>query len=472
MLDEIMKSCKYVVNNSKSVKINEKQIDKFVEKINKVETKHWLSFSPYNLLDLPTETIINFLLVYDAIDFSFWGEPKWEINTINGKESGSIALLYAILKYVKDNNTTDFSNITKDEFREILKGNVEIPLFEERYKIITNVSKIVNEKMNKNFYEFIKNITNDIELFDVIIKYFQNFKDERIYNGKPIYLYKLAQLLTSDILHIRKLKEHIKVDYSHLVGCADYKIPQVMRGLGILEYSDELADIIDSKTVVELFDSQGTSLFKTIISSTRVVSTSISDDNKYLAIAQVDTSGTMIQSNIKVMSIDDAKNNTDNTIKKEYKGENNDLITNIKYQEKNKLLCMYTDKITEIKTDETVEKIQEFKDKKISFASIELSNASITIEEKSSGLFTADSVVNIINSDNKSTSLYTAELVTKEIYTTGNIIALNLGAEVEFINTSGWLVKRYTAEQEITSIVISNSIAGIVYRDKIEIINL
>ena len=27
MLDEIMKSCKYVVNNSKSVKINEKQIN-------------------------------------------------------------------------------------------------------------------------------------------------------------------------------------------------------------------------------------------------------------------------------------------------------------------------------------------------------------------------------------------------------------------------------------------------------------
>ena len=232
--------------------------------------------------------------------------------------------------------------------------------------------------------------------------------------------------------------------------------------------------IVDTvnKTVIELFDNQGTSLFKTIISSTRTVSTTISEDNKYLAIAQVDTSGTIIQSNIKVISIDDAKNNTENTIKKEFKGENNDLITNIKYQEKNKLLCMYTDKITEIKTDDTIETIQEFKDKKISFASIGLSNASVTIEEKSSGLFTADSVANIINSDNKSTSLYTAEAVTKEIYTSGNIIALNLGSEVEFINTSGWLVKKYTAEQEITSIVISNSIAGIVYRDKIEIINL
>ena len=214
--------------------------------------------------------------------------------------------------------------------------------------------------------------------------------------------------------------------------------------------------------VVQLFDSQGNSLFKTILSTTRVVATSISDDNKYLAIAQVDTSGTMVQSNIRIMSIDDSKKNSENAIKKVYSGENNELITNIKYQEKNKLLCMYTDKIELIKADETVEKIQEFKDKKISFASIELSNASVTIEEKSSGLFTADSVVNIINSENKSTSLYTAEAVTKEIYTNENIIALNLGSEVEFINT----------DQEITSIVVSNSIAGIIYRDKIEIINL
>ena len=35
-----------------------------------------------------------------------------------------------------------------------------------------------------------------------------------------------------------------------------------------------------------------------------------------------------------------------------YKADKNDLITNIKYQDKNKLLCMYTDKITEIKTEE------------------------------------------------------------------------------------------------------------------------
>ena len=252
MLNEIINSCKYVANNSKSVKINETKLDEFVETIKNVEIKHWLSFSPYNILDLPITTIINFLLIYESIDFSFWGDPKWTIDTDNGKEDGSMALLYCILKYVKSSNTTDLSNITKEDFREILKGNTEIPLFEERYNIIINVSKIVKEKMNGNFYEFIKDITTDKELFDIIIKYFQNFKDERTYNGKTIYFYKLAQLLTSDILHIRELKEGIKVNYTHLVGCADYKIPQVMRGLGILEYSSEVADIIDNQKEIKV----------------------------------------------------------------------------------------------------------------------------------------------------------------------------------------------------------------------------
>ena len=232
--------------------------------------------------------------------------------------------------------------------------------------------------------------------------------------------------------------------------------------------------IVDTinKTVVAVYDNTGNWLFNNILSTTRVVSTSLSNDNKYLALAEIDTSGTQIQSSIKVMSIEEGKNNPSNSIKKVYNSEKGDLITQIKYQEKDKLLCMYTDKIDVIKTDETTETISENKDKKVSFTSISLSNSAVMLEEKSSGLFTADSIVSIINPDNKNISTYTTEAVTKEIYTYDNILGLNLGAEVEFINTSGWLVKKYTAEQEITNIVLSNSMAGIVYRDKIELINL
>ena len=174
--------------------------------------------------------------------------------------------------------------------------------------------------------------------------------------------------------------------------------------------------IVDTinKTVVAVYDNTGNWLFNNILSTTRVVSTSLSNDNKYLALAEIDTSGTQIQSSIKVMSIEEGKNNPSNSIKKVYNSEKGDLITQIKYQEKDKLLCMYTDKIDVIKTDETTETISENKDKKVSFTSISLSNSAVMLEEKSSGLFTADSIVSIINPDNKNISTYTTEAVQKK----------------------------------------------------------
>ncbi len=225
------------------------------------------------------------------------------------------------------------------------------------------------------------------------------------------------------------------------------------------------------KTAVKIFNPQGKPMFTTYLSSTRAVDVDISNDNKHLAIAEVDTSGSVIQSNIRILSIDKAETDPTNSLENTYKGETNKLITNIKYQDKNKLVCMYTDSIHEIENDKDIILIDNT-NRKVMFQSVDLNNAVCSIEEKSSGLFTADSVVSIVNTENRLSRQYTADSVTKEIYTYGDIIALNLGTEIEFINRDGWLVKRYVAKQEITDIVVSDSIAGIIYRDTIEIINL
>lgn len=225
------------------------------------------------------------------------------------------------------------------------------------------------------------------------------------------------------------------------------------------------------KTVIAMYNPDGKEMFKTYLSSTRTADVTISNDNKYLAIAEVDTSGTIIQSNIKIISIDKASSDPTNSLENTYQGEADKLITNIEYQNKDKLICMYTDSIHIIENNQDIV-LMSNENKKAIFQSIELDNHAIEIEEKASGLFTADSVINIIHTENKGTKEYTVEAVTKEIYTYGDMIALNLGTEVEFINTEGWLVKRYIANQEVTNVVVSDSIAGIIYRDKIEIINL
>lgn len=225
------------------------------------------------------------------------------------------------------------------------------------------------------------------------------------------------------------------------------------------------------KTVISVYDNNGKHLFSKYLSSTRLADICISNDNKYLALAEVDTSGTMVQSSIKILSIDKIQKGEKEDVEQTYRSQANSLIINVRYQDGGKLVCMYDNSI-HIIDDQKDEVLIDYSNEKVSFTSIELTNSIINIIEQSSGLFTADSVVNIVNTNNKDEKKYIADAVAKEIYTYDNIIALNLGSEIEFINTDGSLVKRYIAKQEITNTVVSNSVAGIVYRDKVEIINL
>lgn len=248
-MHKLNKSYEYVCNDSKYVKINYKNIDALIDDIEKSSIKYWLDSNPYGLMDMDVEEIIEFLFIYHAIgDYCFWGDPKWEIQTEFGSMDGSYAIIYLILNRFKQNNNFEMNF---DEFQDLLKGNVVIPLLKDRYHNLVEMNKFKRKNKNKSFYELIKNLNIDCDLFEFIIRNLKYFKDISNYKGEEILFYKRAQLLTSDILHVREKKEQIKVDYSHLIGCADYKIPQVMRCYRMLEFKDDLAKRIDEKRELE-----------------------------------------------------------------------------------------------------------------------------------------------------------------------------------------------------------------------------
>ena len=248
LIDKLNTSYKNVCDNSKNVKINYDKIDNMIDQIKNSVVAYWLDSNPYNLMDMNISEIINFLFIYHAIgDYCFWGNPKWEVKTEIGTMDGSYAIMYLILNRFKYNNDFEMSF---DEFKELLKGNVSIPLLEDRYQNLVKMNEFLKSK-NKTFYELIKELNIDSELFEFIVNNLDYFKDVSDYEEKEILFYKRAQLLTSDILHVREKKENIKVDYSHLIGCADYKIPQVMRCYGMLEFSEDLANKVDNKIPLE-----------------------------------------------------------------------------------------------------------------------------------------------------------------------------------------------------------------------------
>ena len=159
---------------------------------------------------------------------------------------------YAISKAIKNGyNLLDINyleNISMDELDEIFKGTTSIPLLKERYKIIKNL--VIEFKNESNLLEIISS-NNDIELLNNIINNFSNFRDISWYKGKEVYFFKRAILLVGDlILNIDSIKKNVRND-NNMQGCADYKIPQVLRHLGILEYSNDLAVLIDEEKELE-----------------------------------------------------------------------------------------------------------------------------------------------------------------------------------------------------------------------------
>lgn len=226
------------------------------------------------------------------------------------------------------------------------------------------------------------------------------------------------------------------------------------------------------KSVIITYDAKGNELFKSYLSSTIAVEACISPDNTELAYAEVNTSGTAVQSNIKIISISEAKEKNTEP-KYTYEIPQNELILRMKYQEKNQLICMCENSIHSIQNNVGTEILNLSEEgKKITFADITLTNHVFRSLEQSTGLFQANTVIEIKNVTNQKESIYTVEDVAKSIVSSQNIIAVNLGTEVEFIETNGWLVKRYNSKQEVRNIVIGDGVAGVIYRDRIELINL
>ena len=225
-----------------------------------------------------------------------------------------------------------------------------------------------------------------------------------------------------------------------------------------------------SKNVIIVYNSEGTELFRVFLSQTSATDVEISNDNKYLAYGEVDTSGSFIQSNVKILSIEKAQTDPNNSTEYIYPANSKEIIIALKYQDNNKLVCMYDDSIHIIENNSDKE-ILDISDAKISFSDINLNNNLVCIKENSSGLF-ANIDVEITNVINNNVNIYNINSVATSIKTLENVIAVNLGTEAYFLDTNGWLIKKYDSSTQINDIVVGTGIAGIVYSDRLEIINL
>jgi hypothetical protein len=192
------------------------------------------------------------LLLFNTINFSYWGSPKWTIDFRGQPQDGAWGMLGSIARAVQDEDFPLFdgaylASIPASDLRHILRGNVEIPMLQERLDILHEVGSVLVAQFDGSFSNPIRAAENDaVALVRLLVTRFPSFNDIAMLDGRTVAFYKRAQLATAMVYEafggeglgdLRRSED--------LTVFADYKLPQVLRRLGVLRYAPHLAERID-----------------------------------------------------------------------------------------------------------------------------------------------------------------------------------------------------------------------------------
>lgn len=218
------------------------------------------------------------------------------------------------------------------------------------------------------------------------------------------------------------------------------------------------------KSVVVMYDITGKEIFKTFLSSTNATDLAISNDSNYLSFIEINTSGVSIISKVKTISVDKAITEPSESIINTYEMEPDTLLARIRYR-KNKIVALADNGVYLFQNDEK-EKIVDI-DSTVSFVNIDLDGYVAFVKEE-----TNKYELNLLNVENKKNNTYLLNDAVKNIYCNENITAVDVGNKVDFVNNNAWVIKKFTSHQNIKSIILGSNCATIIYKDRIEILDL
>lgn len=253
--NKVLSSAKFVVENADFVSINELNLEKLIDSFKIQPDSNWLDGSPFPIDLLNEEEKLMFSVVFNAISFSYWGEPYWNVEYLGTLHTrGSWSLVASIFRSIEENNSLLDPKILKEldisTLRKILRGNTEIPLIQERLMILNKVGDVIEKKFNGKFTLFLdKYGNNSNDLIEGIISEFEpSFNDYYSYKGEVVYFNKRAQALIESIYSLFKGISYGDIsNIQELTALADYIIPNLLRHIGVIVYKKELSDLIDNK---------------------------------------------------------------------------------------------------------------------------------------------------------------------------------------------------------------------------------
>lgn len=193
------------------------------------------------------------VFLQDVVNFCFWakgGEPRWTVEYPPGKRNNGWYALTAcfdraIAEGVPILDAAFLSRLALAHARHIFRGsgNIPIPLLAKRHQFLRSAGKTLSGNYQGSVERFIGAVDHDAaRLVRAVITNFPSFEDTTTVDGKPVTFYKRAQIFVYDL---SLLPGHQLQHLEALTAFADYKLPQFLRHLGAIHYTESLARRVD-----------------------------------------------------------------------------------------------------------------------------------------------------------------------------------------------------------------------------------
>jgi hypothetical protein len=200
-----------------------------------------------------TERTANLLLVLDALNFSFWGDPRWQVgqdgDVVNGYRALVACLARAVREGVPIADAHYLATMSAGDLAHVLRGENSIPWLDRRLENLHEVGEALLRRHDGSFARAIESCGGSaVRLVKLVVDTFLSFEDVADHSGGEVRFYKRAQILAADLHGAFKGESWGRFgDLDQLTAFADYKLPQILRHMGILVYLPSLAQKIEAR---------------------------------------------------------------------------------------------------------------------------------------------------------------------------------------------------------------------------------
>jgi hypothetical protein len=249
----VLDSTRAVVEQATQVRIDDAAIERWARDVAPRDLKgHDVEL--YGYLAGNEAKLANIILLIDALNFCFWSSDpirvEWRGRTYERFGAFFVSVILAAHGEPGWYDPRFWLDVSAEDIRAALGGRGELLLMDERVHIIRETARTLLDRFDGQFIHAIESVSfRAWPLAVLLMTEFDSFRDVANYRGGVVYFMKRAQICALDIAVARQVHEQGALSgLDELTAFADYRVPQILRHLGILELTPELAAMVDSET--------------------------------------------------------------------------------------------------------------------------------------------------------------------------------------------------------------------------------